>query len=589
MKQRFFFFAVPLLILPLAAVSFQTPRQASPPPVIDASSYPDYDRLSDDLESLAAAFPRLTRLKSMGRSLQGRELWVMEVTDFESGPPESKPAIYLDGNMHASELVGSVICLKTIDTLAHGFSTDPETRRLLGDVVFYIFPRVSPDGAEYVLKTPYWVRSVLRPFPFTEERPGLYPEDLDGDGDVVEMRVPNPEGRWRISKLDARLMMPRGEGDDAGPFFDVYPEGLVRNYGGGPILLAPPRYGLDLNRNFPADWSPYQPGSGPFPLSEPESRAIADMVRLHPNIGIRVCYHTAVGTINRPYNTRPDADMPAPDLAAYKLLGEIGKSLTGYPMVSVYEEFGTRNAPLHGTSLEWHYQWMGLFSFVFESWNVEKKAGLGGYERKIPYHRETGRRRARSEEESVRILKWADREIGREAFKTWESFPHPQLGEVEIGGWHKKFSLINPPPAMLAAEVANDMTFAVEIAKRLPRVRVLDTRVERGAGDEYLVTAEIVNSGFFPTFITERAIQLGKAKSVEAELVIESGGELLNPAKMDLGHLEGTWSPDSPTEKLSPKPVSWRVKISDPGAFRAVVKAVSEKGGSHRMEVRLLK
>jgi hypothetical protein len=31
------------------------------------------------------------------------------------------------------------------------------------------------------------------------------------------------------------------------------------------------------------------------------------------------------------------------------------------------------------------------------------------------------------------------------------------------------------------------------------------------------------------------------------------------------------------------------VKISDPGAFRAVVKAVSEKGGSHRMEVRLLK
>jgi len=60
----------------------------------------------------------------------------------------------MDGNIHAAEILGTSICLKTIESLAGGCSSNPVIRELLRNYAFIIFPRVSPDGAEYFLKTP---------------------------------------------------------------------------------------------------------------------------------------------------------------------------------------------------------------------------------------------------------------------------------------------------------------------------------------------------------------------------------------------------------------------------------------------------
>ena len=205
---------------------------------------------------------------------------------------------------------------------------------------------------------------------------------------------------------------------------------------------------------------------------------------------------------------------------------------------------------------------------------MEKKAGCGDYERKIPFQRETGRRQTRTEADWIRILEWADRVIVKKAFKVWEPFSHPRLGEVEIGVWRRKFTLINPPPGMMAAEIANDITFALEIARRLPRVRVLSCRIDGREGGESVMTAEIGNTGFFPTCLTERAVRLGKADPVRAELVIESGGEPRENSVKDLGHLEGSWSHGRPSDRPSRRSVNWRVGITDPGSLRVSVRAV---------------
>ena len=301
---------------------------------------------------------------------------------------------------------------------------------------------------------------------------------------------------------------------------------------------------------------------------------------------MRVCYHSAVGTINRPFNTKPDTEMHPKDLAAYKVLGKLGKELTGYPMVSVYDDFGTRKHPSRGTSLEWHYEHMGLFSFVFESWDIEKKAGCGDYERRIPYQREKGERAIRTEEEWLKILRWADNVVGEEAFKVWVPFDHPQLGQVEIGGWRRKFVFANPPPKILENEIENDMTFGIEIARFLPLVKVMNISVSGVHGGLHQVEALIENTGFFPTNITEQAKILGRAGSVRANLEILSGAELVGLAKRDLGHLEGKWRHESVETKASQKTARWILKVTDPESLRIKVRVKSEKAGVHEREFR---
>src|SRR5207244_9952616 len=71
-----------------------------------------------------------------------------------------------------------------------------------------------------------------------------------------------------------------------GPFYRLLTEGRVENYDGVTIKVPPPLEGLDLNRNFPAEWVPEheQRGAGPYPTSEPEVRAMVQAVTDRPNI-----------------------------------------------------------------------------------------------------------------------------------------------------------------------------------------------------------------------------------------------------------------------------------------------------------------
>lgn len=117
-------------------------------------------------------------------------------------------------------------------------------------------------------------------------------EDLDGDGLILQMRVPDTDGEWKVCAKDPRL----------------YLEGYIKNYDGVEIKVAPHRWGLDLNRQFPVSWEPEakQAGAGPFPLSEPETRAIAEFLLSQKNITGGQSYHTTSGVILRPSSFRSD-------------------------------------------------------------------------------------------------------------------------------------------------------------------------------------------------------------------------------------------------------------------------------------------
>ena len=108
------------------------------------------------------------------------------------------------------------------------------------------------------------------------------------------MRIQDPNGAWKCSEKDARIMRRRGIDEEGGVYYHVVTEGLIRNYDGCTIPIASKREGLDINRNYPFEWAPFppEPDSGPYPFSEPETRAEAEFWRTHPNISGVLTYPT---------------------------------------------------------------------------------------------------------------------------------------------------------------------------------------------------------------------------------------------------------------------------------------------------------
>ena len=84
-------------------------------PDIRFDTYYRYDDLTRLLQEFAAEYPQLVRLESIGHSYEGRDIWLVAVTNVDSGAAELKPALWVDGNIHASELAPSSACLHLIN------------------------------------------------------------------------------------------------------------------------------------------------------------------------------------------------------------------------------------------------------------------------------------------------------------------------------------------------------------------------------------------------------------------------------------------------------------------------------------------
>ncbi len=499
-------------------------------------SYYTYDVLTRLLHELVEAHPQLAQLESIGKSLEGRELWLVTLTNQATGPALEKPAYWIDANTHAGEVTGSTVALYTIWSYLTHYGVDETVTRVLDRCSIYILPRLSVDGAERYLTTPYFLRSSTRVYPYEEEQDGLYEEDIDGNNLILEMRIKDPNGAWKCSEKDSRIMRRREIDEDGGTYYHVLTEGLIRNYDGCTIPIAPRREGLDINRNYPFEWAAEgtEQGSGPYPLSEPETRAEAEFWRTHTNISGVLTYHTVSGVILRPYGTQPDEQMPTEDLDVYKLIGEKGTEITGYPSVSVYHGF--RYHPkkvMHGAMDDYCYDHHGWFGFTTELWDMPTTAG-------IPPRDFIGWYRWHPEEDDLKLLKWNDEVMEGAAFIDWRPFEHPQLGQVEIGGWNTKLYDQNAPLKYLPEMCEKHSRFTLSNASLCPYLSISKLEVTRQSDEVYHVLAVVENNGFLPTYTSKRALEQHDVRPIAAELELPEGVSLVSgERRRELGQLEG--------------------------------------------------
>jgi murein tripeptide amidase MpaA len=504
---------------------------------MDFNRYFTNEELKSLLHEWAEAYPSLVSLSKIGTSYQGESIWLLTLTNQPTGPDTEKPAVWVDANIHATELAGTVTVLHLVYTLLTRYGQDTQITTLLDTSTFYAVPRINPDGAGLAMAAvPRYLRSGVRPYPWEEQTEGLHMQDVDGDRRVLQMRVPDPNGDWKISSLDPRLMQKRGLDEHGGIYYRLLPEGLIHNFDGYVVKVARPLEGLDFNRNFPSEWRPEseQLGAGPYPTSEPEIKALVDFIVTHPNINAALTYHTHGGIILRSYSTKPDDQMDTDDLWVYKKIGERGTQITGYPCVSIYHDF--RYHPqevVTGAFDDWLYDHFGMFAFTIELWDLPGQAG-------IPERQLIEWFRDHPHEDDLKILQWLDQHVGPEGYVAWYSFDHPQLGAVELGGWNTLYTWRNPPPRLMGAEAARNTPFAIAIGKMLPHLAIHTLEVSLLGNRTYRLNLVVENTGFLPTCTSQQGKKRQAARPVFVELKVPDDVTLISGKQhTDLEYLEG--------------------------------------------------
>jgi murein tripeptide amidase MpaA len=567
-------------------------------PAIDhpALPTPQFDRfyrhaeLTQLLHDYAEGRPDLVELRSLGTSHEGRDIWLVVLTNKATGVDADKPAFWVDGNIHAAELTASTACLYWLHQLLSTYGSQAKVTELLDTRVVYLCPRLNPDGAELALAdVPRHIRSSTRPYPFDEPHvEGLTVQDVDGDGRILQMRIADPHGGWKAHPTEPRLLIAREPGEFGGSYYRVMPEGLLENFDGTTIRVNNDREGLDLNRNFPAYWRQEfeQKGAGPYPTSEPEVRAMVDFITRHPNIGAALSFHTHSGVILRPMGTQSDDDMTPEDLWVYKRLSDIGAKLTGYPAISIFHDFKYHPKEIITGTQDWVYEHLGALFWTVEIWAPNKEAGITDYDW-IHWYRD------HPPEDDLKLLKWSDEQCAGQAHNDWRPFQHPQLGAVEIGGWDRMNYWRNPPPQYREREAARFPVWLTQIGLSLPRLEVLSTHVDALGPDTWRVKFTVTNAGYLPSYVTKRALERKTARACVFEIELPEAATLVGgKPRIEGPQLEGHAPKNSLQAFLPEREVTadrafaeWTVRA--PAGTVLKLKARAGRAGAVSAELRL--
>ncbi|MCH4206676.1 MAG: M14 family metallopeptidase [Solobacterium sp.] len=463
--------------------------------------YWKYEELKQSLQNLQKSYPSLCSIETICVTEESRCLFAVTLTNTKTGSASSKPAFYIDANTHAGEVTGSMAALHAIDYLLTSYGIEESVTKLLDQETVYVIPRISPDGAEKYLTTPYILRSADRVY--NEVKGGIKDEDLDQDGVIRMMRIPTPYGAW---KKDGCSMILRQPDDMEGDYFDIFPEGYLEDYDGSENLKhAKPAWGLDFNRNYPFGWFPdsRQPGAGKYPLSNPENKAVVDFVLAHPNICGVSTNHTSGGVILYPPGTKAASSAPKHDIDTFIAIGNMAKKEMGYEPINIFDSFMDDQINYDsGAFDDWCYQTQGIPAFTVELWDLANRAGVP-----ITWNMHRSEEPTTAMKRFNACMDWVKKNAPQ-YWLDWTPFHHPQFGDVELGGFNIKYTMQNPPENFLLQECEKMTKFMVRFAKTVPHLSIDSIACAKESAGIYQITATVGNLGYLPTCLSDEAVTL---------------------------------------------------------------------------------
>jgi len=565
MKLIYTFIALVFSISVIAQDASQVFRAAGSPenPKVQISwnRYYTHAGITEICKKLAAAHPDLVKVSSIGKSYQGKEMWLLTVTDFKKGKPEEKPAFYMDGNIHSNEIQGTEMAMYTAWYLAESFASVEFIKELLADKVFYIVPTINPDARDHYMKepnTPNSPRSGV--IPVDNDRDGLVNEDgftdLDGNGHITQMIRKSPTGRYKKDPSDPRRLV-QVKVDELGEYEMLGSEGVDKD-GDGRVGEDGTGY-YDPNRDWAWKWQPnyIQGGAYKYPFSLPENRNVRDFVMAHPNIAGAQSFHNSGGMLLRGPGAEEDAaTYNAEDSRIYDAIGKKGELLIpGYRYMIVYKDLYTA----WGGELDWFYGGRGIYTFSNELFTSS-----------MMFNKQNG-----GQEESYEFDKSL---LFGDAIVEWKEYNHPQFGKIEVGGVKKNFGRADPG-FLLESDAHRNMAFCIYHAYSMPKLVVEEITEKSLGGGLTEVTAVITNKRMMPThasqdlkykierpdYITLEGAKVIAGMIVEDRDMNEAREQKTNPQTIEVENIPG----------LGSVTVRWIVS----GGKNYTVKVDSKKGG----------
>jgi hypothetical protein len=491
--------------------------------------------MSQKIDALSKEYPSLCTIKSLVKTAGGKEIWVISIG---TGNKDSKPGIAVFGGVEGNHILGKELAAGFASSILKE-SESKEIKELLNKVTFYIFPDVSPDATEQYFSDLKYERNINarstdgdRDFVFDEDP---Y-EDLNKDGLITLIRIKDPSGKYTESDEDKRVMVTSDLSKGQAGSYLVYSEGIDNDKDDS--FNEDGEGGVNFNRNFTFDYEEWGLNSGMYPISEPETKAVADFLFDHFNI-YTVFTFGPQDNLGQPMKASERAASASPaargqgggrssDQGDRKITSIMRTDETINKLVSdkYHEITGAKGAPLAKTTpgnfMEWAYYHYGRYSFSTPAWWFPVEKGKNS---------------------EAAFLKFAEKNKINDVFVPWTEINHTDFPgkKTEVGGI-KPFVMINPPADTLGDLIAKNYKFITAIASMHPELEFLDIKSENTGENIYRISLKLHNKGIFATCAEVGDINMW-TRIMRISLEPDKGQSILSGLKVQrVNRLEGDQS-----------------------------------------------
>lgn len=276
-----------------------------------AVSYQDYHPFAEverQLQAWGKEHGRDLKLITIGKSADGRPLYVARI----AGPgsdPDLRPAIFVGANIAGYHNAGTEAALDLIRTLLAAPADSPAAK-LLGSHSFYVAPALNPDAHDAMFARPR-VRRGGNGMKVDRDLDGLEGEDpaddLNGDGIITRLRIPDPAGGWLADATDPRVLVEADSMDQRPGSYRLATEGRDDDGDGVPNEDGPA--GVRPDQGFPHAFPYSTPEAGPWSSYAPETRAVMDFLLSRRNVALAVVYGPANNLLAAPQSLGGGGDL----------------------------------------------------------------------------------------------------------------------------------------------------------------------------------------------------------------------------------------------------------------------------------------
>jgi hypothetical protein len=443
--------------------------------------------------------------RELCKTPDGRSLWL---ASFGQRNAPGRPAILLVANLNGNRLVATEVALELCQHLN-------EASALLDVATVHVIAAANPDAAARALSGEYVHRGRGLDEDFDGRVDEDGPDDIDGDGQLLQMLVEDATGEWLLDEEHPLLLRKADRSKGERGKWRLEMEGLDND--GDQDQAEDGPGGVNLQNNFPHRWRAHRPESGVFQLSEPESRALADFVLETRHLALVIVLDAEDNLSDPPSGkSQTDKDSTEPredDVALLKVLGErLYQDLEHKP---VSADHG------HGGFSDWVYFQVGIPVLESAVWSPPVDGD--------------------KEKRKSKLIEWASESlIG--GFVPWEPAPESAFDDNRkrmIGGW-APLVRNNPSAIELPRITERWMGFIESLAEDFAQIQLAEPpQIKSLGGGVFDVEVTIVNPSLLAT-VSKMGEATRRRIPVRAVLELPTGGELLSGNRLQaVPRLEG--------------------------------------------------